>query len=37
MNLKYTLATEEDRAFFIYVHHTAYRDTIEEMFGPVRC
>lgn len=33
MNLKYILATEGDRAFFIHVHHTAYRDTIEEMFG----
>ena len=33
MNLKYLPAIEQDRAFFIHVHHTAYRDTIEEMFG----
>lgn len=25
--------TEADRAFFIYVHHTAYRDVIERQFG----
>jgi GNAT superfamily N-acetyltransferase len=31
--IKYTPTTEKDRAFFIHVHHTAYRDTIEEMFG----
>ena len=33
MKLKYILTEEKDRAFFIHVHHTAYRDTIEEMFG----
>lgn len=33
MNLSYVLTKEEDRAFFIHVHHTAYRETIEEMFG----
>ena len=33
MKLKYILAAEEDRAFFIHVHHTAYRDVIEDMFG----
>lgn len=26
-------ATEADRAFFVQVHHAAYRATIEQMFG----
>ena len=31
--IKYIPVTGEDRAFFIHVHHTAYRDAIEKMFG----
>lgn len=31
--IKYVPAKEEDRAFFIKVHHAAYRETIEKMFG----
>ena len=33
MTLKFIPTTEADRKFFIHVHHTAYRDTIEKMFG----
>ncbi|MCI5060055.1 MAG: GNAT family N-acetyltransferase [Alphaproteobacteria bacterium] len=33
MDLKYVLANESDRSFFVHVHHVAYRDTIEQMFG----
>lgn len=33
MNLKFMPVTETDRAFFIDVHHTAYRPVIEKMFG----
>lgn len=33
MNLKIIPITEEDREFFIYVHHTAYRPVVEKMFG----
>ena len=33
LELRYIPTTKEDRKFFIHVHHTAYRDTIEEMFG----
>ncbi len=33
MKLDYVPAISEDRAFFIHAHHTAYRDTIETMFG----
>lgn len=33
MDLKFTPAIETDRAFFIEVHHTAYRPVIEKMFG----
>lgn len=29
----YIPVTEEDREFFIKVHHTSYRKVIEEMFG----
>lgn len=31
--IKYIPAIEKDRDFFIHVHHAAYRETIEEMFG----
>jgi len=31
--ITYETATEQDRAFFIHVHHISYRDTIEKMFG----
>lgn len=33
MNLKLAPATEENRGFFIYVHHAAYRPVVEKMFG----
>ena len=33
MKLDYVPATGLDRGFFIHAHHTAYRDTIETMFG----
>jgi ribosomal protein S18 acetylase RimI-like enzyme len=33
MNLKFVPMTENERAFFIHVHHTAYRDVIERQFG----
>ena len=33
MNINFVPTTEADREFFIHVHHTAYRKTIEEMFG----
>ncbi len=33
MNLNFVPMTEADRAFFIDVHHTAYRDVIERQFG----
>lgn len=32
-NVKFVPTVEEDRSFFVYVHHTAYRDVIEKMFG----
>ncbi|MEL6190893.1 MAG: GNAT family N-acetyltransferase [Bacteroidota bacterium] len=32
-NIQFKAATEEDRTFFIYVHHTAYRETVEKQFG----
>ena len=32
-DLAFRTAIEEDRAFFILVHHTAYRETVERMFG----
>ncbi len=32
-NIELTEAQESDRQFFVYVHHTAYRFVIEEMFG----
>ncbi|MEM7509946.1 MAG: GNAT family N-acetyltransferase [Bacteroidota bacterium] len=32
-NIQFKAVTEEDRTFFIYVHHTAYRETVERMFG----
>jgi len=31
--IQFQSAEEEDRAFYIHVHHTAYRSAIEEMFG----
>jgi len=33
MQIKLIPATEKDRAFFRNVHHLAYRDVIEPMFG----
>lgn len=33
MELKFIPVTEADRQFFIHVHHTAYRQVIEKMFG----
>lgn len=33
MKLDFVQAISSDRSFFIHVHHTAYRDTIETMFG----
>lgn len=33
MSISYIEATESEREFFIHVHHTSYRDTIEAMFG----
>ncbi|MEM8898479.1 MAG: GNAT family N-acetyltransferase [Bacteroidota bacterium] len=32
-NIQFRAVEEEDRAFFIHVHHTAYRETIEKLFG----
>ncbi|MAY63210.1 MAG: GNAT family N-acetyltransferase [Rhizobiales bacterium] len=31
--IRYIPMDERDRVFFIHVHHAAYRDTIEAMFG----
>jgi GNAT superfamily N-acetyltransferase len=33
MTLAYTPATQNDRAFFIQVHHAAYRDVVERQYG----
>ena len=33
MKIRYEIAYEKHRGFFIHVHHTAYRDIVEEMFG----
>lgn len=33
MNLAFVPAVEADRTFFVHVHHTAYRNAIESMFG----
>ncbi len=33
MNLTLIPVSESDRAFFCFVHHTAYREVIEKMFG----
>lgn len=33
MDLKFVPVADADRAFFIHVHHTAYRPVIEKMFG----
>ena len=33
MRIRYEKAYEKNRGFFIHVHHTAYHDIVEEMFG----